>query len=442
MAATGGVSAPYLNARAIAGLDRARSAVAYGSLAAVVAVGSAIAVLSADPNSALVQDGGRGVPGWMVGPLSGVSSTHLTQAQFYLLIAAMGGAYLAVIALGGKLRARWLIGSVAVLHLAFLLAPPLLSTDVFNYIDYARLGALHGLDPYSHGPAAAPHDPVFAYTAWRHVASAYGPLFTIGSYPLAHLGVPAALWGFKALAALASLGCVALVWRIAKQLGRSPVTAAAIFGLNPLLLVWTVGGAHNDLLMLVLMLAGVSLALGARQAIGGATLVAAVAIKATAGLAIPFLLIASRRRWHVLGGVAVAAALLYAVSAIAFPGHPLGVFDVLSQQRKLTGFNSVPTELAKLFGMPRVTDGVRTVAIVALLTTLAWIAWRVWRGAHWVTACGWAMVAAVVTTTWFLPWYAVWPLAFAAVSRDRRLLVVTLGMQVFWLVNHVPNFTT
>jgi hypothetical protein len=222
---------------------------------------------------------------------------------------------------------------------------------------------------------------------------------------------------------------------------RPPLVAAAVFGLNPLLLVWTVGGAHNDVLMLLLMLAGVSLALGAREALGGAALLAAAAIKVTGGVALPLLLLASQRRTRVVAGAGAAGAVIFAVAVVAFPGHPLGFIDVLNEQRRLVGFNSVPTQVAQLFGLPNVTNDVRLVATVALVASLVWIAFRVWRGAEWVAACGWALVAFMVTTTWFLAWYAVWPLAFAAVARDRRLLVATLGLQAFWIVNHIPNFT-
>ena len=44
--------------------------------------------------------------------------------------------------------------AVVVLHVAFLLAPPLLSTDIFNYVDVARLGGRYHLDPYVLPPAA------------------------------------------------------------------------------------------------------------------------------------------------------------------------------------------------------------------------------------------------------------------------------------------------
>ena len=51
---------------------------------------------------------------------------------------------------------------IVVLVAAFALAPVLLSHDVFSYVDYARLGVVHGLDPYVNAPDAAPADPAFA----------------------------------------------------------------------------------------------------------------------------------------------------------------------------------------------------------------------------------------------------------------------------------------
>jgi hypothetical protein len=52
------------------------------------------------------------------------------------------------------------------------------------------------------------------------------------------------------------------------------------------------------------------------------------------------------------------------------------------------------------------------------------------------------MLGIVVTTTWFVAWYSIWPLAFAALARDRRLLVATLSIQGFFLANHVAHFST
>src|SRR5262249_59156631 len=59
-----------------------------------------------------------------------------------------------------------------------------------------------------------------------HFPSAYGPIFTLLTYPLSPLGVPAAFWILKVVAAICSLGIVALVWKIAQRLGREPLDAA------------------------------------------------------------------------------------------------------------------------------------------------------------------------------------------------------------------------
>ena len=89
------------------------------------------------------------------------------------------------------------------------LAPVLLSHDVYSYVDYARLGVLHGLDPYVHRPAEAPLDPVYVHVTWTGVVSAYGPLFTLATYPLAWLPVWWAVAALKAAAALSVLATAA-----------------------------------------------------------------------------------------------------------------------------------------------------------------------------------------------------------------------------------------
>ena len=336
---------------------RVRSALALAALAVLVIAGVAIAVGGAAAGSSLVRTGGHVKPGWLGGPLQSLGG-GLTFTQFLMLQAAMGAGYLILLAAGANLHVRALIAAVVVLHVAFLLAPPILSTDLFSYLSYARIGALHGVDPYVHGPSVVPHDPAYALTAWKHAASAYGPLFTLATYPLAYVSLPLAVWGLKLMAFAASLGCVALVWRIAGQLGHSPARAVAIFGLNPVLLVWTLGGGHNDLLMLMLALAAVSFVLAKRETLGGATLVAAAAVKATVGIALPFLILGARRGWRAALGAAGGFAVIVGIAAVGFPGHALGVVSVLrGSQSKLVAFDGVPNALAQLVGLPGVNKG-------------------------------------------------------------------------------------
>ena len=146
-------------------------------------------------------------------------------------------------------------------NVIFALGPPLISQDVFGYLAFGRMGALHGLDPYTHFPSQAPTDPAFGFLGWPFLHSPYGPLFTLVGYAVAPLGLAGGLWVYKALAALASLAAVALIARAAGERGHSRRWAAAFVGLNPVLLALAVGGAHND--TLILLTIGLALALSA-----------------------------------------------------------------------------------------------------------------------------------------------------------------------------------
>ena len=52
----------------------------------------------------------------------------------------------------------------------------------------------------------------------------------------------------KVMALLAGAGTLALVWRCAHR-GLEPDVAILIVGVNPLWVIYGLGGAHNDLLM-------------------------------------------------------------------------------------------------------------------------------------------------------------------------------------------------
>ena len=155
------------------------------------------------------------------------------------LLIAMFALYLAATRAAPRLPARWSIAAVLAVHAVFLLAPPLSYTDVFNYINYGRMGVLHHLNPYVVLPVAKPHaDPAYALSNWHHLLTPYGPLFTLLSYALVPLGVTVSFWALKSLIGMASLAMLALVWRCAELLGRSPVAAVVLVGCNPIVLVW------------------------------------------------------------------------------------------------------------------------------------------------------------------------------------------------------------
>jgi hypothetical protein len=69
---------------------------------------------------------------------------------------------------------------------------------------------------------------------------------------------------------------------------------------------------------------------------------------------------------------------------------------------------------------------------------LAWLVWR--RRTDWITASGWLMFALVFFSTWMLGWYVLWPLPFAALSRDRRLRFAVLALGAYFVVMRWPIF--
>jgi hypothetical protein len=203
-------------ARAPAGLIRALGAL--GLLGILTTVFLVSAGAASEPSQYVPARSG-GWPAWLAGPLRGLGS-GLSGADFQTLMLAMCASYLLVLLAARRLPLAALAGAIGLAYAILLLGPPLLSQDVFGYLAFARLGALHGLDPYTHIAAEAPTDPVYHFIGWPFLNSPYGPLFTLLSYAIAPLGLAGGLWAFKALAVLSSVGAVALVARAAGRLGH------------------------------------------------------------------------------------------------------------------------------------------------------------------------------------------------------------------------------
>ena len=431
--------APALPARpAVTLTEPARRAIGLAGMAGLLVLGAVIAVGGAGGRSFEVPASAKGQPGWIMGPFKAFGFT-LTGSQFWLALVAMCLCYAAVLVAGDAMRARWVLGGVVLLHLLFTLAPPLLSKDIFSYLEYARLGVAHDVNPYAHVVKAVRGDDVYRYLGWRSVASAYGPLFTVATYPLANVSAGVGLWTIKVLTGAASLGCVALVADSARRLGRSPVVAAAFLGLNPVLLSYGVGGAHNDIVMMLFAVAAVALMLRSREGLGTAAVVVGGAIKASVAVMLPFMLIAARDRVRAVVGIALSGVAMLAIAVAAFDGQALGVFRVLKQQQRLVSGDAIPTQIATAIGLDGVTSDVRLVARLIALGAIVWLLYLVWRrGYDWIAATGWALVATVVGSSWLLGWYVLWPLPFAAIANDRRLKVASLALVVYFVANRWP----
>ena len=64
---------------------------------------------------------------------------------------------------------------------------------------------------------------------------------------------------------------------------------------------------------------------------------------------------------------------------------------------------------------------------------------RVYRGADWLDGAGWATFALLASTTWFLPWYFVWFLPLAALSRRPSQKVVALVLTALIIALQAPT---
>jgi alpha-1,6-mannosyltransferase len=423
-------------------LSRRWTALLAGALALVLLGATLEIVLDAAVSHKPLVPRSPSIASWLAGP-----GERLTYRIFLTLLLIATGAYAGLLALGAGGRAalarRPAIALVAALNLIVFAGPILLSTDVFSYIAYARMGVEHGLNPYLHGPAAIRSDPVFGYVGevWRHVPTAYGPLYTLISYPLAPLGLVGALWGMKVIALLASAGTLALTWICARRRGMDPAFALVVVGANPLYVIYGLGGAHNDLLMMLLMMAAVALTLapgaGTRRDAGaGALLVAGALIKATVAAMLPFMLIARRRLAELAG--ALAGVIVFGIAAYAaFGTHGLDVVAALNRDAAFVSTDSFPTEIAHLFGKPGVFPVDHALLKGALVVIVLHLLWRTWRGYDWVAASAWTLLAIAVTSTWLLPWYILWPLPLAVIVSDRRLLAATLTVQGLFVIHQL-----
>ncbi len=297
-----------------------------------------------------------------------------------------------------------------------------------------------------HPPDAVPSDPAFANVTWTETTSVYGPLFTLATYPLAWLPVTVAVAVLKAVAALSVAALALVVARIASWRGIDPLRAAAFVALNPLVLVHVVGGAHNDGLTMLLAMVAVAASLNARWAASGAALVAATAVKVSAAVLAPFALVASgrsgpassrkRRVGVFLTGTAGAGLLIIVAAYPAFGWNWTGAFGLAGENQDRTSYMSVPITLARLTGLD--PDLVRAAALAIYAAALAYLLIRTWRGYDWVRAAGWASLGLLLATAWLLPWYLIWALPLAAISRSRPLQLLTLALTAYQLGARIP----
>jgi alpha-1,6-mannosyltransferase len=371
---------------------------------------------------------------------------------------------------------RWVIdGRVTeytmVATTGFWLAPLLASVPVFSRDTYSYLaqGALlrDGLDPYLVGPVENPNDLLDNVSPiWTTTTAPYGPAFILIAKFITQLAGNDVIAGTMVLRLCMLPGLALLMWaapRIARHVGASGPAALWICVLNPLVIIHLMGGVHNEMLMVGLMMAGIALTLGRHPVAGVALVVVAVAVKATAGLALPFLVwvwmrqLRQDRKMEPFRAflTAAAASLLIFVAVFAvlsgLAGVGLGWLTALAGSVKIINWLTVPTAAANLvnvfgglfFGVNfyAVLEVTRIVGIVIIAVALP-LAW--WRFRHTdreaLTGIAVAMVVVVLFVPAALPWYYTWPLAaLSALSQSPRAIAAIAAFSTWIMVIFKPD---
>ena len=230
---------------------------------------------------------------------------------------------------------------------------------------------------------------------------------------------------------------MALIWQIARQLGRDPRFPVAFVALNPIFLIYAVEGFHNDFFMLAPMLGAISLVLARRDRAAGGVLMLAVAVKFTAILLLPFLLVAARtrqRRVRVLVGAAVTALPLLVLDLALF-GFSL---PNLSQQSTLLTDFSITNVFGLLLGVGG-TPALLKIAAVGVVLVVATSSTATVTGS---AGAGWSTLALIASLSWLMPWYVVWLLPLAALGTSVRLRKLAAALTVYLLLVFLPAVNT
>ena len=353
----------------------------------------------------------------------------------------------------------------------FWLAPLLLSVPVFSRDTYSYLaqGALlrDGLDPYIVGPIDNPNSLLDNVSPiWTTTTAPYGPAFILVAKFVTMVVGNDVVAGTMLLRLCMLPGLVMLIWaapRVARHVGANGAAALWICVLNPLVIIHLMGGVHNEMLMVGLMMAAIALTFADRPAWGVSLIAIAVAVKATAGIALPFMVwvwmrrLRQRRNLGAVPAFGCATAASVVIFCVVFAvlswlaGVGLGWLTALAGSVKIINWLTVPTAAANLINVVgglvlpvnfyAVLDVTRImgIAIIAISLPLLW-----WRFRHddreALAGITLAMLVVVLFVPAALPWYYTWPLAvLSALAQSRAAIAVIAGFSTWIMVIFKPD---
>lgn len=343
-----------------------------------------------------------------------------------------------------------------------LIMPPAFSRDIYSYVAQGEL-VDRGLSPYLRTPSALGPgrfldlvDPL-----WRHAPAAYGPAWErLGGAIVAlagHQTATAAL-GFR-LAALAGLALIAwAVPSLARSAGRPGNAAFALAALNPAVLLTLVGAAHNDALMLGLLVAGCALARRGHVLPGLLLCALAAQVKIPALIGAVFIgwwwsdagATWRQRVPRVAAALGIVAALMVLIglaanlgwdwlTGLANPGTVVSWLDPVTAAGLAAAHAAAAAGLGQHAAVLVAICRAAGLALAGVLTLRLLV--RSGRGgpAAEVAALGWSLLLVALLGPVVWPWYETWGFVVLAAVAEGWALRLILGLSAVACFADLPS---
>jgi alpha-1,6-mannosyltransferase len=321
---------------------------------------------------------------------------------------------------------------------------PITAGDVYEYAMSGRLLAHYGRNPLLVPPSEFPSDPFYRKTGWERSPSPYGPLWALVAGGVGRVSgdsLLASLLGFKLLAVLALLCTAGLVYRgVGRTRPEARLAAFCLVAWNPLLLLEAGANAHNDFLMMLLVVLALDLLARGRPALAFPALVGSILVKFVPALLLPVFGAHLVRRAHsagptrsafaarvaasVLLGILLAAAIAAAISS-PFGGPGASFRKVLDRLDLFTSSpGAVILESLSARGVPE-EEAARTAGLACYLAFAALVTpvlLRVKGTPDGLMSASFQVMFLylLLATLWFQPWYLAWLVPLAGLSPDSR----------------------
>jgi alpha-1,6-mannosyltransferase len=326
--------------------------------------------------------------------------------------------------------------------------PPIFSHDVYVYAAQGQM-VDHGINPYLHGPQSLGGGPFLGLVdqIWKHSIASYGPFWErlsgwVGD--VARHNVLASIVGFRLVALL---GVMMIAWGIpelARSSGRSRTVPFALAALNPLTLLILLGSAHNDALMVGLVVLGCVAARRDHPLVGLALCAIAAQIKIPAvigDLYIGWWWATSVPDWRtrierLLVAGTISVGWIVAIAAVAQLGwHWLkGLSNpgvVVSWLDPSTAVGLLLGHIAGALGFPGHDGGfisaARDLGICAAAVLTVVLLLRANRPGLFI-ALGWSLLALALLGPDIWPWYETWGIVLLAIAAGRWTLRILLAL--------------